>query len=398
VLALVGLFFMYSELTASLDKQTKVLTSEFGHAIDVSNGLPYFRDWKRVVQTNPPRGIATIQLFSPTGELLDSYGPKNVERLLTTNEIKNGEDKFRVRSTPLMRNGRSIGYLQIMVSAAQRDEAVYNFALTMAALAPLMVLGLGLTSFWVSGKAVEPLEANIENMRSFLADAGHELNTPLSIIIARAESLQRKLERKNVETSDIAVITKSANRTISLANDLMLLSELEGPLSVRGNADVDISDVISQIGQDFSERLQAKQIELEIGDIPSVYVTGNPDDLYRAFANLVENAYRYTDSGKVRISAALADGWITVRVEDTGVGIGPEHLALVFDRFYRIDKSRSRNSGGSGLGLAIVKAVIEQHGGTISLTSKVGVGTTFNIQLQARTKQASRVSGRLQNA
>lgn len=399
VLSLVGLVLMYSELTASLDKQAKVLTSEFGHAIDLRGGVPCFRDWKRVVQTNPPRGIATIQLFSPTGVLLESYGPKNIERLVAQKEIAREDAKYRVMSTPLIRDGRSVGTLQIIVSAAQRDEAVYNFFITMAGLAPLLVLGLGLTSFWVSGKAVEPLELNIRNMRLFLADAGHELNTPLSIIAARAESLTRKLERKNLDVSDVNVIAKSARRTIALANDLMLLSELEGALSERGQTEVDVADLLNQVGQDFSDRFASKGIALEVAELPQAVITGNADDLYRAFANLLENAYRYTDkAGHVRVSARMNESCLRVEIQDSGRGISAEHLPHIFERFYRVDKSRSRTSGGAGLGLAIVKAVIEQHDGTVSVASTDGVGSIFTVELAARPKQAAKAAGRLQNA
>lgn len=387
VLALIGLVFMHIELTRSLDRQTNVLTSEFGHAIDVKDGKPFFRDWKRVVQTNPPRGIATIQLFSNDGKLLESYGPKGIDRLVSSVEVADRNNSYRVRSTALIRDGKNIGYLQVMVATVHRDEALYNFALATAGLSPLMLLGLGLTSFWVSGKAVEPLEANVANMRTFLADAGHELNTPLSIITARAESLQRKLERKSIDTGDVSVINKSAQRTIRLANDLMLLSELEGSLSNRPQSEVEIDGLISQIAQDFSDRLQDKGIILEVGSIPPANVMGNADELYRGFANLVENAYRYTNpGGLVRISAGFSENLIQVNIVDTGVGISPTHLPHIFERFYRVDKSRSRASGGSGLGLAIVKAVIERHGGTVAVDSSEDDGSTFTVILHARAR------------
>jgi signal transduction histidine kinase len=382
VLAFVGAGFLYTELTASLDEQLRMMASEFGHAIDLKGTTPYFRDWKRVVQTDPPRSVGTIQLFSAEGKLLESYGPKGIPSLLDTPEARLGNLSMRVRSTPLEYDGKTLGYMQLQLSTAGRDEALRDLWIMFAGMAPFMLLGLGITSYFVSGKAVRPLELNIESLRSFLADAGHELNTPLAIIRARAESLERKLSRQGLDTADVQVIATSAERTTRLANDLMLLAEVESVHSPRKLQQVALNTLIEQAAQDFSDRFAEKQIGLKLAPMPSAVVWASGDDLYRAIANLIENAARYTESGgSVSIALEPSESGFNIIVHDTGIGIPTEDLPFVFNRFYRVDSSRSRASGGFGLGLAIVKAIIEAHGGSISVTSAVGVGTKFTLAL-----------------
>ncbi len=384
-LALLGMGFLYFELTASMDRQLRVLASEFGHAIDLKGAAPYFRDWKRVVQTNPPRSLGTIQLFSVQGVLLESYGPEGVPVLVTGSEARFGDTTMRVRSTPLVRDGQTLGYLQLQLSTHDRDEALREFAVIFAELAPLLLIGLGATSYFVSGKAVRPLEENIENMRAFLADAGHELNTPLAIIRARAEALERKLVRQNIDASDVKVISHSAERTSRLANDFMLLAEVEGAKAPRGSSQILLDSLVLQAVQDFTDRFDEKGVGLEIVRMESASIWACADDLYRAIANLLENALRYTDTGgTVTVEVYCGDGMLSIVIQDKGIGIPAESLPLIFDRFYRVDKSRSRLSGGCGLGLAIVRAIVDAHGGSITATSKLAQGTRFTITLPIR--------------
>lgn len=385
VLALIGLAYLYNELTASIDEQLRVMTSQIGFAVDLKDNVPYFRNWKRVAQTNPARSLATIQLFSVDGRLLEAFGPKAIPVLARQKEARFDGKTIRIRSTPLLRGGKVVGFLQMQMSTRDRDEALREFAVIIAGLAPLLLLGLGVSSYFVSGKAVQPLVENIENMRSFLSDAGHELNTPLAIIRARAEALERKLERQNIDASDVKVISSSAERTTRLAADFMLLAEVEGNRAPRSSSQIALESLVRQVVQDFSDRFQQKGIALKLVGAQKGYVWASSDDLYRAIANLLENALRYTESGgTVKVELKSGDGVFFMIVQDTGIGIPPENLPHIFERFYRIDKSRSRASGGSGLGLAIVKAIVEAHGGSVSVASKVATGSTFTLTLPGR--------------
>jgi two-component system phosphate regulon sensor histidine kinase PhoR len=126
----------------------------------------------------------------------------------------------------------------------------------------------------------------------------------------------------------------------------------------------------------------AQGVTLALPTFPSLCVLGNADHLIRLFMNLLDNAIRYTPSGgRIMLNWAYHTGNIIIRVSDTGAGIAPEHLPRLFDRFYRVDRGRSRAQGGSGLGLAIAQSIAEAHGGEISVESSVGVGSTFTVRL-----------------
>lgn len=376
-----GLVFMHEVLTAELDEHARVLMSEFGHAIDLDGDRPFFRDWKRVVQTDPQRGLAAIVLFDSNGNLLEHYGPTAISHRMQAREASAGAVSYRIRSTALIApSGKTIGFLQIEVPTTERDNGLRRYGLLYAVLAPLLLLGLAVTSYFVSGKAVKPLEDNVESMRKFLADAGHELNTPLAIISARAESLQRKLQRTELGTADTEVILKSAERTSRLATDLLLLSELEQSKAPRHSSLINIDDLLMQLVQDFTDRFEQKNIRLDYKVDSKATLYADSDDLYRAIANLIENALRYTcEGGTVRVMSSRNDDALLLTIQDAGIGIPAESLEKIFDRFYRVDHSRARASGGSGLGLAITKVILENHGARVSAESTLGKGSKFQI-------------------
>jgi signal transduction histidine kinase len=386
---LLGVFFFYYTLTSALDHELKTLASSLGHAIDLQGGMPHFRDWARVVQTDPARAICTIQLFDQHGRMLEHYGAEGIERLIqNANEATEGGRSMRIRVSPLVVDGRSLGFLQIQIPTRERDAATRQFAVTMAIIAPVVLIGLGLCGLLVSDKAMVPIEDTIKMLRQFMADAGHELSTPLSIIDASAESLQHKLGKQSIVMKETAVISNSAERMQKIIDDLMLLAELQTPVKqsiIRKSVAVD--DLVGDCVNNFLVKFEQKQVTLERSPapapVPPLVVSGDRDELVNMLSNLLENALRYTEpGGTVTVStAANADCSLILTVADTGIGIAEECLPFVFDRFYRVDKSRSRASGGSGLGLPIVKAVAEAHDGRIEVVSKIGQGTKFTIRL-----------------
>ena len=139
--------------------------------------------------------------------------------------------------------------------------------------------------------------------------------------------------------------------------------------------------LLCQLSEDFDVRFAEKNVGFQVEAAPYTPVRGEPDALYRAFSNLTENALRYTDSGAVNVSAKNAHGEVVITFNDSGIGIPSESLDRLFERFYRVEKSRSRQSGGVGLGLSIVKTIIEAHRGKLSVTSEMGKGTRFTVSL-----------------
>lgn len=244
-----------------------------------------------------------------------------------------------------------------------------------------MVIGLGVSSYIVSGLAAKPLQDNLESMRRFVADAGHELNTPLSIVKAKTESLERKLGDDPL-VEELSASKRALGRMENVVENLMYLTELDArELKHEQKEMIDLRSLCSQIIDDFEARFVGKNVSLRLLDGDSVPVFAESDSLYRAVSNLVENAWRYTDQGgAVTLSCVKRGERAEIIVADNGRGIPTESQKKIFERFYRVDRSRSRMSGGVGLGLSIVKAIVEKHGGSVAVESSAS-GSSFTLSL-----------------
>lgn len=223
----------------------------------------------------------------------------------------------------------------------------------------------------------------VEQMRrDFVADASHELKTPVASILASVEALMIALDRDPDRAGDFAVqIEGSARQLARIVDDLLDLSRLESSEVLRQVVWFD------RVVAGEVERIRPKAEEAGIRmvtDLRPVRVIGSEADLALAVRNLCDNAVRYTDpGGKVTVGLWDSGDKAVLEVRDTGVGIPRRALSRVFERFYRVDPARSRATGGTGLGLAIVKHVAERHGGRVTVDSELGVGSVFRLELPA---------------
>lgn len=230
-------------------------------------------------------------------------------------------------------------------------------------------------------------ESALAAKRELVANVSHELRTPLASISGHAESLLLLGEGASPErrAESLAVLHREARQLGHLVDDLFLLSTTESgglPLTIR---EIDVAGILEEIAATFrplARRAGYITIVSEVEpDLPPA--RGDRERIVQVLGNLVRNALRYTpEGGLVSLRAARHDGLIRVTVEDTGAGMPPEHLARIFDRFYRGDEARDRASGGAGLGLAIVRELVEAMGGTVSAESVVGQGSRFAFTLQ----------------
>lgn len=221
----------------------------------------------------------------------------------------------------------------------------------------------------------------IETMKKdFIVNASHELRTPLSAIMGAMETLVEDGSCSDRATLDI--LRRHAERLRNIVDDLLKLSELEDKGFNLDIKDIDIRQVADSVLQLFSARFKDKGLTAEIraaANLPRLQA-----DAYQVeqmLINLVDNAVKYTEKGGVVISLKADPREFIIDVADTGSGVAPEHLPRLFERFYVVDKSRSRKLGGTGLGLSIVKHIVQAHGGTISVASAEGKGTTFTVRL-----------------
>ena len=224
----------------------------------------------------------------------------------------------------------------------------------------------------------------LENARQeFVANVSHELRTPLSLIKGYVETLLDGA-RDNPETATrfLQTIDRNADRLKLLIEDLLTISELESGRVQLNLRPIALAPIAAEVLEDFKGRAAAKSVTL-VNQAPDLSVRADPDRLEQVLGNLVDNAIKYGRShGTVTVGGrAIEGGQVEVFVQDDGPGIPSEALERVFERFYRVDKARSREQGGTGLGLAIVKHIVQCHGGRAWATSEPGHGATFYFTL-----------------
>ncbi|MEC3637757.1 two-component system histidine kinase PnpS [Bacillus halotolerans] len=226
----------------------------------------------------------------------------------------------------------------------------------------------------------------LEQMRKdFVANVSHELKTPITSIKGFTETLlDGAMEDKEALSEFLSIILKESKRLQSLVQDLLDLSKIEQQNFTLSIETFDAAKMLADIETLLKHKATERGISLQL-NVPKdpLYVAGDPHRLKQVFLNLVNNALTYTpEKGSVAINVKPGETEIQIEVSDTGVGIQKEEISRIFERFYRVDKDRSRNSGGTGLGLAIVKHLIEAHEGKIDVTSEPGRGTVFTVTLK----------------
>ncbi|MFZ2145962.1 MAG: ATP-binding protein [Sedimentisphaerales bacterium] len=235
------------------------------------------------------------------------------------------------------------------------------------------------------------LQQKIENLKrmdrirtDFVANVSHELKTPLTLIKGYIETLEdRAIDDKEKARKFITIIKEHTGRLENIINDLLSLSELELSRSSIEKTEFDLKSLIDEVVMGFGHALDAKQqtfgINLQGDDFR---VKADRNNIEQVFVNLIDNAIKYTeDAGRINISLLEQQDAITITVEDNGIGIAKEHLDRVFERFYRVDKARSRELGGTGLGLGIAKHIVLAHDGKIHIESQINEGTKVFVTL-----------------
>lgn len=227
-----------------------------------------------------------------------------------------------------------------------------------------------------------------EIRREFVANVSHELRTPLSIFQGYLETL---LDTPEIEKGDLTqilqVMNRHSRRLNALLEDLLTIARLESRQETLDRADLRLSAFLQEIGRDWQGKFLEKNVRLAIqaGDeLAPLHV--DQFRLEQVLNNLLENALKYTsESGLISISASQSNGTTEIAVQDSGIGIPPGDLPHVFERFYRVEKARSRDKGGTGLGLSIVKHIVGMHGGKVEAQSRLGEGTTIILSLPTRS-------------
>ncbi|MBI5651964.1 MAG: HAMP domain-containing protein [Chloroflexi bacterium] len=224
------------------------------------------------------------------------------------------------------------------------------------------------------------IEELFRAQQRFVADVSHELRSPLTAIRGNLDLLRRgAIENRDERDTALAAIESESARMQRLVQDLLLLAQADAGITIQKNL-VELDTLLLQVYR--QARLTPAGAKVTLGSEDQAQVLGDADRLKQLLINLVDNAIKYTpNGGAVKLSLERDADWVRIAIADSGVGIPAQDLAKIFDRFYRVDKSRARDQGGTGLGLAICQWIAEAHGGRIEVESQVGKGSTFTVWL-----------------
>lgn len=342
-------------------------------------------------------GDVFYAILAPDGTTLDNPLNVDLSRLALPDGVKEaldkglawrttkaGDEEYRLLFFAVSRNGTPTAIVAAGRSLEPHHHDLTNLALVLLAtsaggLALAVVGGL-----YVSGRALRPVRESYDKQRSFISDASHELRTPLTLIRASAEAIQRG--RKSTIAPDDAEalddIVLESDRMSLLVADLLTLAQLDEIRIPLRRQDIDLSELLAAAGRRAGIMARGHGIAITVDVQPGLHANADPAAVERVLGILVDNAVRYAGGrGTIEIRGSVAGSWAEVSVSDAGPGLDPEDLKRVFERFYRTDQSRTKETGGTGLGLSIARGIIEAHGGHISAESKPGAGATFRFTL-----------------
>ncbi len=334
--------------------------------------------------------------------------------------LRVGNQHVRILTAPI-----KVGVVQIGLVTDQFEQVKDGFLWTMAFASPILLGLSALGGYWLSGRALRPvdeisqaaqrisaqdlsarlpstgigdeldrlssvlndmlhrLESAFHRIAEFTADASHELRTPVAVIQTTSELMQDRPRTVEEHKTAWHRVHSETERTAQLLADLLLLARSDVGQASLALQPMDLAPTIQEAVEEMRVLADARNIQLTVHAGGPCPITGDPESLRRVICILLDNAIKFTpEQGSVEVKWILA-GKAIVAVTDTGVGIAPDDLPKVFDRFYRVSKDRSRNTGGVGLGLAIARSIIEQHGGKIDAGSQLGQGSVFTISFPA---------------
>lgn len=277
-----------------------------------------------------------------------------------------------------------VGYVRVSESSAALEEELARLRLGLGIGGGIAITLIGGTGWWLTRRSIQPIEQSVVRLQQFTADASHELRSPLTAIRTSIDVMQSHPERVHAaDRQKLEAISSAAAQMTHLVEDLLLLARADATLPDANDQMIPLDDLLEDLITVLELQAQAKGIQLHGGSIdPQMQVQGDPAQLRRLFTNLIENAIQYTpQGGDVWIRAYSLGKLVFVAVQDAGIGIAPDQMPYIFDRFWRADQARSRRDGGTGLGLAIAQTIAQAHGGEITAISQVNVGSCLQVRL-----------------
>jgi heavy metal sensor kinase len=427
VFGIISYFMLSRSLHQGLDESLKTSTLALENSVDVWNGHIDLG-----IRLEPDEFVL---LYGDNGSLLQGFGSSvevsNIDTLVAqalenhnqflTYRISNDQE-IRLYAAPFP-DEPGINAIVIGRSTEEVTEALENFRiiLIIAALATLALAGVG--GFFLASRVLKPverirqtaqeigendlsrrvevgsedelgrlastlnqmierLEAAFSRQRQFTADASHELRTPLAIVQAESTLALRKKRTQNDYRKSLELISQEAGHMSTVVGKLLYLARIDAGKDQVNFDRINLKELLTRLTSDIEILAREKNIEFKFIPLEDLIVEGDRVKLEQLFLNLLENAIRYTPGGGSISASMVKEGKTAViAIKDTGIGISKEHIPHLFERFYRVDKARSRAEGGAGLGLAICKHIVQVHNGEIEVESQVDKGSTFTVSL-----------------
>ena len=358
------------------------------------------------------RNLYYLRLFDHRGKLLafspnqppqlpQTFKPAQWQTFKSAKGIRYHQFTITLHSanTPHLAEGGSShpswGYLQIGRTLEPYDSEVRQIQLILAVGLPIALGLVALSSWYLAGLAMQPIYQSYQQQQQFTANAAHELRSPLASLLATVEAILRlPPEHQQDVPSMLQRVERQGRRLSHLIADLLLLVSLEQNSSPKPFQPCCLNDLIADLTEELSELATASNIHLTSRVPPNeIYVLGNESQLYRLVSNLIANAIQYTSAGgSVQVSLSQSERTAVMAIEDTGMGIPPTEQSRIFERFYRVNSDRSRQTGGTGLGLAIARAIAHRHQGHLKVKSELGKGSIFTICLPCIHQPAVNIS------
>jgi signal transduction histidine kinase len=323
-----------------------------------------------------------------TEEQLKQLRPKKFD---TPHTVKAGDQYFRVLNSGNLNvavasndgNTYPIMTHQLLsnVSAEIGMLRRLQIILVVGGIVGLMIAVVA--GFYLANRALIPIRRSLEKQQQFVSDASHELRTPLSVIQAHAELLLRHPDRTiEQDSKHVSTVLQEARRMSKLVGGLLTLARSDSNQLDLERRPIQFDRIVQECVNKMQMLAEVKEIIMNAEIDANIPMNADEERLHQLLVTVLDNAIKYTpEGGVVRVVCRKFAHFVQLEVEDTGIGISPDNLPHVFDRFYRGDKARTRQEGGSGLGLAIAQWIVERHGGKIRLDSKLSTGTHVFITL-----------------
>jgi two-component system, OmpR family, manganese sensing sensor histidine kinase len=327
-----------------------------------------------------------IEWFDLEGDVVGKQGeyeldiPFNLEYLSQIHDYPHSIRSF-TKSVYNLDTKELIGYVRGSESLTELEKTLRRLDYGLGSGIAIALLASGFGSIWLTNRAMQPIESSFGKLQQFTADASHELRSPLMAIKINADvALKYSAGMRSIDAEKFKAIASAANQMTSLTENLLLLARTDQAIQLQPEL-IDLNDLLTDLMQLYKPQAEAKQLLWQIQLEPDLSLSGDLILLKQLFTNLLHNALYYTPKdGSVIVKAEKIHSYINIQIEDNGIGIAPEHINKIFERFWRVDKSRSYQSGKSGLGLAIVKEIVRLHNGSISVKSELGKGSCFYLR------------------